>query len=259
VPRSEAVRLLLQAGADPRRYLDDDGKPLPAVWAATTAGCSLDLIELLLDRGADPNLAGPDGRTPYRLAATAGRTDLLEQLRRHGGHQDATDTELLLSACARGDRLDAQRRLDEGPTLLDRLDPDEQAALVRAAENGNIEAVTLMLNLGFPLETRGHDCATALHVAAYAGSADTVQLLLDRGADIEARDTTWNSTPLDWAAVGSGERPTNAPAPDWPNTVRILLEHGASTDEITLTSDDPKPPSPEVAALLRARLSQRRR
>jgi ankyrin repeat protein len=255
---TQAVRLLLEAGADPRRYLDDDGKPVPALWAATTAGCGLELIELLVDHGADPNLAGPDGRTPYRLAAVAGRTDLLEQLRGHGAHQDATDTELVLSACMRGDRVDAQRRLDEDPTVLDQLDSDERAALVSAADNGDIEAVTLMLDLGFPLETRGHDGATALHAAAYSGSADTVQLLLDRGADIEARDTTWNSTPLDWAAVGSGERPTNVSKADWPRTVRILLELGASTEELALTPDDPKPPSPEVAALLRARLSQRR-
>jgi hypothetical protein len=74
------------------------------------------------------------------------------------------------------------------------------------------------------------------------------QLLLDRGADIEARGTTWNSTPLEWAAVGSGERPATAPDPDWPGTMRILLEHGASAAQIELTQDDPKPPSYEVAA-----------
>ena len=33
--------------------------------------------------------------------------------------------------------------------------------------------------------------------------ANTVRLLLDRGADIDARDTTWNSTPLVWAAIWS--------------------------------------------------------
>jgi ankyrin repeat protein len=108
-----------------------------------------------------------------------------------------------------------------------------------------------MLDLGFPIESRGADGATALHAAAYSGSADAVRLLLERGADIEARDTTWNSTPVEWAAVGSGEQPTTNPAPDWIATVQTLLEHGASTANITLASDDPKPPSPEVGALLR--------
>jgi ankyrin repeat protein len=249
---TESVRLLLDAGADPRNYRDDDGNPVPAVWAATNAGCSSGLVELLLGHGADANLPGPDGRTPYRVATTAGRTDLLELLRENGAMEDATDAELFISACIRGDRRQAQRRLDDDPELVARLDPDEAGAFVRAAERGNTNAVKLMLDVGIPIETRGDNGATALHVAAYSGSADTVHVLLERGADIEARDTTWNSTPLEWAAVGSGERPRNTDEPDWPKAVRILLAHGASSDDIGLAPDDPKPPSPEVAEILRA-------
>ena len=113
-----------------------------------------------------------------------------------------------------------------------------------------------MLDLGFPLDTRGDNGGTPLHAAAYNGSPQTVRLLLDRGADIEARDTTWNDTPLGWAAVGSGERPRTNKAANWIETVRTLLEHGASTDEITLEPDDPKPPSLEVAEQLRAHLDR---
>lgn len=83
-----------------------------------------------------------------------------------------------------------------------------------------------------------------MHAAAYAGSADTVRLLLERGADLEARDATWNDTPLGWAEVGSGEQPTTAPDPDWLETVRILLEHGASRDDTTIDLDAPKPQAP---------------
>src|SRR2546429_257932 len=72
--------------------------------------------------------------------------------------------------------------------------------LTHAAGHGHIEAVRLMLDLGFPPGTRsGHDDgATALHLAAAAGSTGTVRLLLDHGADIEAGDTSWDSTPLEW-------------------------------------------------------------
>jgi ankyrin repeat protein len=251
---AESLRLLLEAGADPRRYRDDDGEQVPAVWAAARAGCSAELVELLLDHGADPSLPGPDGRTPYRVAAAAGRDDLLGTLGRRGVAEDATDAELFVAACLRGDRREAERRLDDDPALLDRLAPDERAALVRAAGSGNTAAVALMLDLGIPLETRDDDGATALHAAAYSGSVETVRLLLARGADVDARDTTWSSPPLDWAAVGSGERPADVPQPDWPATVRLLLEHGASTDSVTLAPDDPKPPSADVAALLRDHL-----
>lgn len=111
-----------------------------------------------------------------------------------------------------------------------------------------------MLDLGFPIESRGDDGGTALHAAAYAGSASTVRLLLERGADIEARDTTRNGTSLGWAAVGSGDEPDDDPAADWVETVKTLLEHGASTSDVIFSPDDPKPPSPEVAALIRAHI-----
>ena len=59
------------------------------------------------------------------------------------------------------------------------------------------------------------------------GSAGTVGLLLARGADLRARDTRWQSQPLEWAFVGSGEVPDSAQAPDWEATVALLLRSGA--------------------------------
>jgi hypothetical protein len=61
----------------------------------------------------------------------------------------------------------------------------------------------------------------------------------------------WDSTPIEWAAVGSGEQPASNAAPDWTGAVQALLEAGASAQDIALSPDDPKPPSPEVAALVR--------
>jgi len=51
--------------------------------------------------------------------------------------------------------------------------------------------------------------------------------------------------------VGSGLRLGHNPDPDWIGTVRTPIEAGASTEEISLSPDDPKPPSPDVAELLR--------
>lgn len=114
-----------------------------------------------------------------------------------------------------------------------------------------------MLELGFPIQARreaiDEDGATALHAAAWAGSAETVALLLEHGADLSARDTRWQSQPLEWALVGSGEAPARAPAPDWVTTVAILLEAGASLDGVTFNPDEPKQPSTAVLELLRSR------
>jgi ankyrin repeat protein len=250
----QAVRVLLEAGADPARYRNDDGQPAPVVSAALAAGCELELIELLLGHGADPDAPGLDGRSPYRAATAQGRPELVELLGRHGAHDDASDIDRLLYACRRGDRESAERLLAEHPALLAELSDVDAAAIVAAAEAGDARAVRLMLDVGFPVNARGGDRGeTALHTAAYAGSAETVRVLLEDGADLEARDTTWNGPPLDWALVGSGETPATAPAPDWLQTVALLLDAGASTAEITLSPEDPKPPSAEVAQLLRDR------
>ena len=76
-------------------------------------------------------------------------------------------------------------------------------------------------------------------------------MALDRGADVEARDTTWSSTPLIWAIVGSGEAPDANPGADWLGAVQLLIQAGASSEDVTLSADDAKPPCPAVADYLR--------
>jgi ankyrin repeat protein len=251
---TEGVRLLLEAGADPSRYRDDDGEPASAAYEAVRSGCSAELVELLLAHGAEPNRPGRDGRSPFTLATVQGRADLADALRRYGAADDTTDTDRFLAACLRADRAAVQEQLAQDPGLSGRLTAEQQAAaLIRAAETGRTAALALLLDLGLPVDADGgDDGGTALHAAAYSGSADAVRLLLDRGADLEARDRTWDGTPLEWATVGSGERPAANPRPDWIATVQALLQAGASTEDITLSPDEPKQPSPEVAALLRA-------
>ncbi|MDX6621738.1 MAG: hypothetical protein QOK36_4124, partial [Gaiellales bacterium] len=115
---SEGVRLLLQAGASPGRYRDDDGQATSVVFAAIHAGCSAELLEPLLENGADPNAAGPDGRSPNRLATAAGRPDVVDLLRRYGAEDQATDGDRFLSACRQADRTSAERQLSDDPGLL---------------------------------------------------------------------------------------------------------------------------------------------
>jgi ankyrin repeat protein len=240
---TEGVRLLLEAGADPNRYADDEGQPTSAVYAAVRADCPAELIALLVAHGADPARPGPDGHMPQRLATIRGRTDLAGLL----GGDGLPDTTRFVGACVTGDRATA---LDLAAAAAD-LDQAELAALVHAAEAGNEQAVSLMLDLGFPIDVRRDDGATALHAAAFAGSAPVVRLLLDRGADPEAPDGQWESPALEWAVIGSGFRPKSSPHPDWIATVRVLIEAGASTQGLSLSPDAQKPPSPEVAELLR--------
>lgn len=217
------------------------------------AGADVDAVAILLAAGADPDAPGFDGRSARRRALTAGVATTVELL--GGGGDDPVDC--LLEAIVTGNGDAARGLATADPVLVDRLGPAEQAALVAAAEHGNVASVGLMLELGFPIDARREatddDGATALHAASWAGSADTVALLLGHGADLSARDTRWRSQPLEWALVGSGEAPAFAPAPDWVMTVSQLLDAGAPLDEITLNPDAPKQPSAAVLELLRSR------
>jgi ankyrin repeat protein len=130
----EAVRQLLEAGADPNRYRDDDGRPTPIVWAAIHADDSAELLDVLLTHRADPNAAGLDGYTPYRLATAAGRADLCEMLLRHDADDRLSEADRFLAACLHTDRVNAQRLLDNDPSLIAGLSGNERATVARAAE-----------------------------------------------------------------------------------------------------------------------------
>lgn len=259
----EGVRLLLEAGADPALpfpadLLGEDREgdpPIGPVAAAIECDCSADLIELLLQHGGDPNAVGRDGRSSVQLAMRRGRLDIVELLGQYEARDHVTDVDRFLAACSRADRLGARQILSDQPRLLDRLSDEERSAMIDAAEFGNIEAVRLMLELGFPAGTRGgaHGC-TALHTAAFSGSPELVRLLIGAGADVMARDRTWDATPLVWATVGSGmcrddANSRRSPHSDFVATVRTLIEVGSPIEDAHPVPE--KPPSAEVAAFLR--------
>jgi ankyrin repeat protein len=62
---------------------------------------------------------------------------------------------------------------------------------------------------------------TALSFAADRGHVDVVKLLVERGADINAKDTFYNATPLTWAVNPAMER-----KPQHVEVVRLLLAKG---------------------------------
>jgi hypothetical protein len=250
------VRLLLEAGADPDRPLPGslfgeaypDEPPLRPVAAAVEFDGRTELVELLLARGGDPNTVGWDGRSVYRMAVRRGRPDVAALLLRHGASGDGTDVDRLLDACLRADRAAAERLISHDPAVVGRLTAEEHGGLVRAADHGDVDAVRLMLDVGFPIGVHaGVDGATALHAAAGSGSVGVVRLLIERGGDLDARDGRWQATALAWATVGSGFRMGHDPAADWPATVRLLIEAGSPLDGAWVTG---KPPSPAVAEVL---------
>ncbi|WP_066218722.1 ankyrin repeat domain-containing protein [Formosa haliotis] len=92
------------------------------------------------------------------------------------------------------------------------------AALLEAAQNGNLEAISYALGQGFDPNTSGEENRTTLMLAAFNGHTSVVKALLDSGATVDLRDTT-DRTALMYGCTGP-----------FASTVKLLVESGAQVN-----------------------------
>jgi ankyrin repeat protein len=166
-------------------------------------------------------------RGPLEVAAQFGNADTLDAMLPF-----ATPMQRLRLVCRRGDAAAAQALLAEAPGLIASLRPEDHRAITDAAWNGEADAVALMLSLGFDPATPGQDAGSALHCAAWQGSAESVRALLAHPAAralLAVRDATHRSTPLGWCCHGSLNGPRQG---DFVSVARQLLDAGAAMEPL---------------------------
>jgi ankyrin repeat protein len=179
---ASALRTVLTESAEARGAINEPlfGFDSPALVAVAGDG-NLELVDTLLDFGADPNRKSDWWAGGFH-ALYGARGAVVDRLLAAGAIADAC-------AAARMDRVDLLTAiLDDDPSRV---------------------------------HERGGDGQTPLHFAA---SREVADLLLSRGADIDARDLDHRSTPAEWMVgdvVGPSARVTLA---------RYLVERGASCD-----------------------------
>jgi ankyrin repeat protein len=131
-----------------------------------------------------------------------------------------------LDTLHRNDLAAVRRALAADPSLARAIDGAGSSALMHAAYRGSIETMQALLDAGADVHAANHRKATALHWAAY--DEGKLALLLSRGADVNAR-TVEGRTALHSAAM----QPTgNA-------LVRVLLDSKADPNARTLTGQTP--------------------
>ena len=83
---------------------------------------------------------------------------------------------------------------------------EPRADFLGAVQRGDTPAVMRLLDAAPDLaQIAGEHGKTGLHWAAETDQVQIARVLLDAGADLEAK-TSWGATPLDWAAtMGSGQ------------------------------------------------------
>lgn len=233
----EGVKYLLEHGADPNFTRNRGWHPL---LHAISRNNSLAIIALLLDHHADPRVRD-EGLSGVELAARRGRGDVLELFHKQGIALDLRGVDRLIAACAMDDGAKVRELVRREPQLVSDLLAHGSTLLAEFTSTWNTAGVRHLLDLGVPVTSlyKGDgyfDIApnsTALHVAAWQLRADLVQLLLERGAAVNARDGK-DRTPLMLAVKACvdsywSHRRTPEPA-------RLLLAAGGTTDGVAFPS-----------------------
>ena len=164
-------------------------------WVANRCGVQLQLIDVLVDSGAATDGA-PDSALVNGHAAAA------EHLVQRGAKLT------LATALCIG-------RWQDVPALAQETSQrDKQTALTLAALNGRADALVRLIPHGVDVSAPSKDLyahATPLHHAVSSGSLDAVRVLVEAGADLEAKDKVHRATPLGWAEHFVSEQRTYDP------------------------------------------------
>ena len=238
---TKTCRLLLFKGADVKAV--NKYAKTPLLIAAGGNKEYFDLCSLLLEHEADVDAVDADGNQPLHLACKRGHFATGSLLLSHGADVTA---------------LDKQQRIPlylASESILQSARVGSSYALHIAADNGNIQAVQLLVGCGADVNavnrsnqtpllaaaSSNRDCSELcsillehkakidavdedgnqpLHLACRQGHIETCTLLLSNGADVNAVNRS-NQTPL--LAAASSNR-------DCSELCSILLEHKAKID-----------------------------
>ncbi|MFZ5503150.1 MAG: ankyrin repeat domain-containing protein [Pseudomonadota bacterium] len=96
--------------------------------------------------------------------------------------------------------------------------PFSPDGLIKAAESGSTQIVSLFLQSGFDVDTTDERLWTPLMISAFNGDMEMAELLIKSGASILHRDNA-GYTPLHWAAFNG-----------YANVVRLLLDKKIDAD-----------------------------
>ncbi len=165
-----ALSLMVFAGATPYESLVAD--------AAQKR--DLEAVRALLQQGADPNAAQPDGLTGLHWAAL---------------NDELGIAEILLYA---------------GATVSPVTRVGGYTPLHLASQSGHGVVARTLLEAGADANAYTTTGVSSLHFAAQADAAEAILALIEHGAEVDARDTFSNRTPLMFAAYRGAVEATEA-------------------------------------------------
>ena len=242
------IQQLLEKGADIINIQNEDR--LTALIMATDEGLS-EIVELLLQNGADLNVHGNKGRTALMYACSHGNSKVAEILLRFNANPQLVDNDgftasihalcsgnkglayelvndrnvsqnelkcLLIMDLLEGNQIEAISRLDDITDLT-----TEKKELLISCVVGSLEDVVGKLHeSSLHPDTPLVAGLTLLMIASSCGYIELVEYLVIIEADVNQRDIFWKYTPLFYAILGSKSN----------ELVEFLLENGADINAV---------------------------
>jgi ankyrin repeat protein len=185
--QKDVVDVLLQYGAD----VNDPNERGTTALHAAAAGNFLSIVQTLLTRGSDPDAFSSTQITALHAACREGHEDVALALVERGASLQIRDDNGRLplhEASKNGLSRLVQAILGRDASMVNAQDQDGNTALHHAAIGGHVEVTGTLLAYGGDVSIGDKYEAQPLFRAAGCHHADIVDLLLKAGADPNAKD-----------------------------------------------------------------------
>ncbi|MCF7806097.1 MAG: ankyrin repeat domain-containing protein [Simkaniaceae bacterium] len=185
--RLTLLRMLLDKGAD----VNGEVYRLAGATSVLTAPSGngdLEVVEMFLDAGANPNGRESSGYIPPLIAAAGnGRLDVVEKLLAKGADVNIKGRGMLgwtaLIYAADGSHLPVMEMLIDKGADMDEEDHRKRTVLMNAAENGHLAMIEMLVAKGVDVNHKNRiSKETALMYASERGHLPVVEVLLAAGA-----------------------------------------------------------------------------
>jgi ankyrin repeat protein len=211
------ARLLLKKGAKVQYFMENGHGKYSPLHAARSA----EMVQLLLDHNANPELIDDSGERPLHRFAFRGFVAAMKAILHHGAEVNGLDNCSALYLAVLGNNLAAIELLVQHHAVVNGSNPNGETALHAAAKEGNLDVVKLLVSQ-WPEGVKQADVClnTPLHDAAMMGYTEVVKFLVELWPQgISARDSQLN-TPLHKAARKGKTDVVKFLVEQWPEGMR---------------------------------------